>query len=86
MTAARVVALFVVAAGLSGGLPAAEMRADIDVRFGHGTDAAETVQASVDLEPRVDFAASDRWQARLSARLRLDGANLLDPGVAVTET
>lgn len=86
MTAARAIALFGVAAGLSGGLPAAEMRADIDVRYGHGVDAADTVQASVDLEPRVDFAASGQWQVRLSARLRLDGANVLDPGEAVTET
>ena len=86
MTAARVIALFGVSAGLSGGLPAAEMRADIDLRYGHGVDAAETVQASIDLEPRIDFAASDRWRVRLSARLRLDGANLLDPGEAVTET
>lgn len=86
MTAARATALLAACAGLSGGLPAAEMQTDVDVRYGHAVDAAETVQASVDLEPRVDFAASGQWQVRVSARLRLDGANQLDPGEAVTET
>lgn len=86
MTATRTIALCAACLALPGGLPAAEMQADVDVRYGHGVNDGSTVEAGIDLEPRIDFGASGEWQVRLSARLRLDGANRLEPGESVTET
>ena len=86
MSAAWTMALVAACLALPGGLSATEMQADVDVRYGHGIDGSDTVQAGVDIEPRIDFAASAGWQVRLSARLRLDGANRLEPGATVSET
>ncbi len=84
--AARTIALAGTCLIMADGLPAAETQTDVDVRYGHATDAGRTVQAGIDLEPRIEFAAPRGWQVRLSSRLRLDAANRLEPGDAVTDT
>lgn len=63
-----------------------EVRTDLDVRYGHGLDADDTVQASLDIEPVLEFDVGSKWEAVLSARLRLDTENELEPGEAVTES
>lgn len=65
---------------------AGDLRTDLDVRYGHGLDANDTVQASIDIEPVLDVEAGSRWEAVLSVRLRLDTENRLEPGEAVTDS
>ncbi len=54
-------------------LPAAaagDLTTDLDVRYGHGLDANDTVQASIDIEPVLEFEVGSQWEAVLSVSSR----------------
>ncbi len=63
-----------------------EFAMDTRLYFGYGNTAGTSMQESVQAEPRLDLRLSDNWQATVSARIRLDFANELEPGRAPVTT
>lgn len=69
-------ALFLATA--SAELDRASMRTELS--YGYGSDSASSMQGTLEMFPELSFDLRSRTRAMLSARIRLDSEDLLEPG------